>query len=58
MADTPSGPFTTGYPFTPTEVVTDKKLGDQVDEMKVDYVALAAALVNSGSTDQNALVRF
>ena len=26
---TPSGPFTTGYPFSPTEVVTDKKLGDQ-----------------------------
>jgi hypothetical protein len=57
MSDT-SGPFQTGYPFTPTEVVTDKKLGDQVDEMKVDYVALAQALLNSGSTNPNALVRF
>jgi hypothetical protein len=60
MADTstPSGPFSTGYPFTPTEVVTDQKLGDQVNDMKVDYAALAAALLNSGSKDPNALVRF
>ena len=59
MADpTSTGPFQTGYPFTPTEVVTDTKLGDQVNDMKVDYVALAQALVNSGSTDPNALVRF
>jgi hypothetical protein len=60
MADTstPGGPFSTGYPFTPTEVVTDIKLGDQVNDMKVDYAALAAALLNSGSTAPNALVRF
>ena len=55
---TPGGPFTTGYPFTPTEVVTDKKLGDQVDQMKVDYAMLSQFLVNSGATDPNALVRF
>ena len=55
---TPSGPFTTGYPFSPTEVVTDKKLGDQVDLMKVDYAALAQFLVNSGASDPEALVRF
>jgi hypothetical protein len=54
----PSGPFTTGYPFTPTEVVTDKKLGDQVDQMQVDYAMLSQFLVNSGATDPNALVRF
>jgi hypothetical protein len=53
-----TGPFTTGYPFTPTEVVTDIKLGDQVNDMKVDYAALAQAILNSGSTAPNALVRF
>lgn len=54
----PAGPFQTGYPFTPTEVVTDIKLGDQVNDMKVDYAALAQAILNSGSTAPNALVRF
>jgi hypothetical protein len=56
--DTPTGPFKTGYEFAPTEVVTNIKLGDQVDEMVVDYVALAQALLNSGANDANALVRF
>ena len=56
--DPSSGPFTTGYPFNPTEVVTDKKLADQVDQMKVDYAMLSQFLVNSGATDPNALVRF
>jgi hypothetical protein len=58
MSSPPSGPFQSGYPFTPSEVVTDKKLGDQVDEMKVDYALLSQFLVNSGATDPNALVRF
>jgi hypothetical protein len=53
-----SGPFTTGYPFGPSEVVTNIKLGDQVDEMVVDYAALAQALLNSGASDPSALVRF
>ena len=56
--DTGSGPFSTGYPFNPSEVVTSQKLGDQIDLMKVDYVMLSQFLVNSGASDPNALVRF
>ena len=57
-ASASGGPFTTGYPFSPSEVVTDKKLGDQVNAMQVDYAMLAQFLVNSGASDPNALVRF
>lgn len=54
----PPHPFKTGYDFTPTEIVTDRKLGDQVDEMKVDYPALAQLLGNSGASLPDALIRF
>ena len=55
---TPTGPFTTGYEFTPTEIVTDTKLAEQINDMIVNYPLLAQALLNSGANDPNALARF
>jgi hypothetical protein len=52
------GPFTTGYEFTPTEIVTDTKLADQINAMIVNYPLLAQAMLNSGAGDPNALARF
>lgn len=51
-------PFSSGYAFTPSEIVTSAKLAEQVDQIKVDYPELAQAIGNAGSTDPNALIRF
>jgi hypothetical protein len=59
MATTPPpNPFQTGYAFTPSEIVTAVKLSDIINLMPVDYPQLAENIMNSGSTNPNALIRF
>jgi hypothetical protein len=59
MATTPiPNPFTTGYSFTPSEIVTSTKLSDIVNNVEIDYPQLAQNILGSGSTNTNALVRF
>ena len=50
--------FQTGQQFGASDVVTNIKLEDIVNAIVVDYPALAQAIMNSGSTDPNALIRF
>lgn len=56
MATTPI--FQSGQDFSPSEIVTNLKLEDIVNNIIVNYPLLAQAIMNSGSTDPNALVRF
>jgi hypothetical protein len=50
--------FQTGQEFGASDVVTNIKLEDIVNAIIVDYPALAQAIMNSGSSDPNALIRF
>jgi hypothetical protein len=50
--------FKTGQDFGASDVVTNIKLEDIVNAIIVDYPQLAQAIMNSGSTDPNALIRF
>jgi hypothetical protein len=50
--------FQSGQEFGASDVVTNIKLEDIVNAIVVDYPALAQAIMNSGATDPNALVRF
>jgi hypothetical protein len=50
--------FKTGQEFGSSDVVTNIKLEDIVNAIIVDYPALAQAIMNSGATDPNALIRF
>jgi len=51
-------PFTTGYSFTPSEIVTSIKLSDIVNNVGVDYAQLGQNIVNAGTSNPSALVRF
>jgi hypothetical protein len=58
MATPLPNPFTTGYSFTPSEIVTSIKLSEIVNNVEINYPQLAQNILGSGSTNPNALVRF